>query len=407
MLVFWGTVLAAWADEPLDVEEANATEFVETVDDSIIEPEVGEQAVGVDEPGAAKVPVTLKLTNGVVLVGEMEIRQVLYWTPSGEGTVDFYLSQGGLQSIQNSLIADILQGHQDVQADTDTNTNTNMVEKEPSPQEAQSEKPSNIESGYEGKFSFANPAASRYLYAPSSIPLQKEQGYVSQKLLFTSAVYGVTDNVTLLMGTMVPIPFLSVVGGKYARRINDKWHVGAGAEAFFNPFAGSFDAPSVPLSIGFVSATYGDLDSHVTVATGAMYEQLFSDGNITHPVFLSGHKRVSDRLALVSENWVLLNPDALGEQRFPYMGSITSVAFRLVGRRDKTYQILGQMVTDNGYPRYTWDFGLVMLSIADSATLTDPLSGTTHYSIFSESFNFGPIPWIDYTWHFGPARRAE
>ncbi len=403
MFILFGTMLAAWAEEPLPVDREPATEALDQAE--VLEPtalELEVQPTGSDDPGAAKVPVTLKLTNGVVLTGEMEIQQLLYWTPSGEGSVDFYLSEtGGVQRIQNSMISDILQGHQKIQ-DPPVENEQEVGTSEPLPTEVLG-----AVSGYEGKFSFANPAASRYLYAPSSIPLQKQQGYVSQKLLFTSAVYGVTDNVTLLMGTMVPIPFLSVVGGKYARRVNDKWHVGAGAEAFLNPFAGSFDAPNVPLSIGFVSATYGDLDSHVTVATGVMYEQLFSDGNITHPVLVSGHKRVSDRLALVTENWVLLNPDALGEQRIPYMGSIASVAFRLVGRRDQSYQIFGQMITDNGYPRYTWDFGLVMLSIADSTTLTDPLSGTTHYSIFSESFSFGPIPWIDYTWHFGPARRAE
>ena len=138
-----------------------------------------------------------------------------------------------------------------------------------------------------------------------------------------------------------------------------------------------------------------------------IYEQLFSDGNIVHPLMVAGHKRMSNRLALVTENWLLFNPDALAVQQSPFNASIASISFRLIGRRDQSYQILGKMVTDNGYPRYTWDIGMVMVSGVSTATLSDPLTGETYRSLFGEVWNLGPIPWIDYTWHFGPARRPE
>ena len=159
------------------------------------------------------------------------------------------------------------------------------------------------------------------------------------------------------------------------------------------------------MSIGFVSATYGDLNSHVTVATGVAYEQLFSNGRINHPVMVAGHKRLSDRLAVVTENWLLMNLDIMAEGRSPFTASINSVAFRFIGNRSDDYYIFGQTISSRGYPRATVDFGLVFLNTNGSASLYDPVLDTTHYSLYSEPATVGPFPWVDYTWHFGPARR--
>ena len=95
--------------------------------------------------------------------------------------------------------------------------------------------------------------------------------------------------------------------GKFAKQVNDEWHIGAGTELFFFPFAAGLTmVPNYPLGIGFVSATYGDLNSHVTVATGVAYEQVFSNGRISHPVMVAGHKRLSDRVAVITENGCFL-----------------------------------------------------------------------------------------------------
>ena len=46
-----------------------------------------------------------------------------------------------------------------------------------------------------------------------------------------------------------------------------------------------------------------------------------------------------------------------------------------------------------GYPRATWDFGLVFLNAVDSATLKSVLNNPLFF-IFE--YSFGPIPWVDY-----------
>jgi len=397
-----------FADQGSKIEDVS--EVADTVDAGVQE----KTEIQLEAP----VLVTMVLKNGVELIGQVEFNQLLMWTPESQDMVQFLLDSGTIQSIPSSNIQSIVQrtaevnpkeqssvtGLAPVETISDTTEPDGTDVEQPEPEAASSSRGfTPTASGY----SFQNPAASRYLYAPSSIPLQKGQGYMSQKLLFTSGVLGVTDNVTLLIGTTVPFPFVSIVGGKYARRINDKWHVGAGAEVFFFPFAGAIDdSTTVPLSIGFVSGTYGDLDSHVTVATGVIYDQLFSDGGIAHPVMIAGHKRLTDRLAVVTENWMLLNLDIMADGRSPYTASINSLAFRVIGNRNQTYYLFGQTIESRGYPRATWDFGLVFVNFQNPATLNDPVLNTTHYSLYSEAFTFGPIPWVDYTWHFGPERRS-
>ena len=382
-----------------------ASDVIETVEADTLE-----TASALESP----VLVTMTLKNGVELSGQVEFNQLLTWTPEATEPIQFLLDNGTIQSISSTNIQSIVQRTPETEplesaqpSNPDTAKNTTDIA-QPTAEHTEDLASSTGFTPTASGYSFQNPAASRYLYAPSSIPLQKGQGYMSQKLLFTSGVLGVTDNVTLLIGTTVPFPFVSVVGGKYAKRINDKWHVGAGAEVFFFPFAGSLDdnGTTVPLSIGFVSGTYGDLDTHITVATGVIYDQLFSDGGIAHPVMVAGHKRLTDRLAVVTENWMLLNLDIMADGRSPYTASINSLAFRVIGNRNQTYYLFGQSIESRGYPRATWDFGLVFVNFQNAATLNDPVLDTTHYSLYSETFTFGPIPWVDYTWHFGPERRS-
>lgn len=361
-------------------------------------------AVSPSETDISMLPVQLTLNNGIILTGSMEFQQLLIWTPQSTDKIRFYMDSGTLQEISSETISSIVQITHTPEVSVEPDLGSEEIPEQTEAKVVVEDIP--FVPSTRG-FSFQNPAASRYLYAPSSIPLQQGQGYVSQKLFFTSGVLGVSDNFTLLVGTTIPFPVISIVGGKYAKRINENWHVGAGAEVFFLPFAGAFDndTPTAPLSIGFVSATYGDLDSHLTFATGVAYEQVFSTGRVSHPVMIAGHKRLSDRLAVVTENWLMLNLDIMADGRSPYTASINSLAFRFIGNRSEKDQWFGRTVASRGYPRATWDFGLVFLNAVDSGTLYDPVLDTTHYSLYAESFMFGPIPWVDYTWHFGPARK--
>ena len=358
------------------------------------------------------VPVQVQLHNGVLLIGHVPLQQLVLWSPTSIDVLQFSMN-GQTVELQSNQIASIqpierpeitapvTESSPTVDADTQS-----VEESEVSDEETQDTEPVDLNPN---GFSFANPAASRYLYAPSSIGLQAGQGYVSQKWLFTSGVYALTDNATMLVGTLVPFPLVSVLGAKVSKTLEPDLHVSAGVESFFLPLSGLIGngGISVPVTIGYAGVTKGDLDSHISVSTGVIYESIFSNGNFVYPIMIAGHHRMSDRLAIVSENWLMLNTDKIQDGLSPYLASINSVAFRLIGQRDTTMQIFGQMISDNGYPRYTWDIGLIVLNGAQSESLTDPITGETFYSKYSSGYGVGPLPWVDFAWHFGPARNEQ
>ncbi len=123
---------------------------------------------------------------------------------------------------------------------------------------------------------------SRYLYAPSAIPLGEGEGYVAQKeLLFTSAAVGVSDHVALLAGMAIPVNLFGVfagegevlhaiVGVKVATRVSDRLYVGGGTEVAF--------IVDNTLGLAFANATVGDPDTNVTLGLGAGYGAL-GDGD--------------------------------------------------------------------------------------------------------------------------------
>jgi hypothetical protein len=230
--------------------------------------------------------------------------------------------------------------------------------------------------------------------------MEKGQGYISQKLVFTSVAYAVTDNVTILGGTFTLFPpALSVLGGKYSIKVNDMLHLGFGGEVFII----GFDS-TLQVGIGFASATFGNSDKHITVASGYLYDNDmgFTRSGSGLPIMIAGHNRFSDRGAFITENWILLDP--VSEER-NFVALINSVAFRIIGKRDSKGNKRAMKFTKEGYPRSTWDLGFVMMHVVDTPSLFDPTTNSETTSTFNGITNVGPMPWIDYAWHFGPASR--
>jgi len=162
----------------------------------------------------------------------------------------------------------------------------------------------------DGRIYDRDPNRTRYLYGPSALGLEAGEGYVSQKELFFTAVgYGVTDNVTVLAGTVLPAlaggEFVGILGTKVSYSIiEDTLHVAAGGEAF----VASFDDFG---AIGFIfgSVTYGNHERHFTLTVGKPF-QMDADGQELGPAIItaSGAYRITPHVAGVTENWVIL-PD--------------------------------------------------------------------------------------------------
>jgi hypothetical protein len=141
---------------------------------------------------------------------------------------------------------------------------------------------------------------SRYLFAPSAIPLKKGEGYYQNVyFLMNGAHYGLTDRWSLGGGVIFPIGMYGTV--KYGREINDKVHVAAGG-MFITTF---FDL-GLGVGCGFGSITFGDryTNATMTLGYGAVSDNGIWEATNRPIINFSGMARISDNFTLISENYL-------------------------------------------------------------------------------------------------------
>jgi len=153
---------------------------------------------------------------------------------------------------------------------------------------------------HDGQYWAANPNATRLFFAPSGQMLKKGEGYFADyELFFPGFAYGITDNISVGGGaSLFPTGldeqvyyFTPKLGMSFSNQI----HLAAGVL-----FAGTKGGTG---GIGYGAGTFGDGDASVTVGRGYG----FAGGDIeSKPVaMLGGEKRISRRVALVTENYLL------------------------------------------------------------------------------------------------------
>jgi len=222
----------------------------------------------------------------------------------------------------------------------------------------------------------------RYLYMPSAIPMKEGTGYVAQKeLFFTAAAYAVSDNFSVLAGTIVPAmlwgivegeqdAIIAIVGGRYAKNIKDDWYVGAGVEAFA--------LPDTSLAMPFVNVTKGTETEHYSMGIGLTVDDEASVSTV--PIVLAASKRISEGVALISENWLLVTPHTEWEETYD----------------SRTDEWDSQRVTYWNTPSadtIITSFGVRFLSeyfTTDLSLINAIIDG-----------QYVPFPWLDVAWHFG------
>ena len=195
---------------------------------------------------------------------------------------------------------------------------------------------------------------SRLFLAPTGRPLRKGEGYFSDHMvLFPGLAYGVTDNFTLAGGvSAVPgIPLGEQVAyftPKLGARIGRDLSVSVGGL-----LATGFDEGSV--QVGYLVTTFGT--SSTGSFTGGFGVGHADDGDTRPMLLIGGSSRLSRRVSLLTENWLILGDGFdLGQQPF-------SVGLRLYG------------------DRLTVDLGVVLVG---------------------EVLEYGfPLPWLSFSYHFG------
>lgn len=151
----------------------------------------------------------------------------------------------------------------------------------------------------------------RIFNAPTGRGLRKGEGTVQTTyLFFVGAEYGITNNfslgatVSLLPG--VPLSQQAfVIAPKFTAPISEKVHVGAGVIYANIPFD---ESDSGGAGVGYGSLTYGSAEDNLTLGVGYG----FTSGEIgSTPVLqLGGQKRISRRISLLSENYIVADSRA-------------------------------------------------------------------------------------------------
>ncbi len=159
-----------------------------------------------------------------------------------------------------------------------------------------------------GNYWFPNPNRTRLFFAPTARMLKKGEGYFQDiYIFFAGAAYGLSNNFTI-GGAASLIPGAGIdeqvfyLTPKIGVKASGKIDLAAGALLIRIPFE---DAPDLGIVYGV--GTYGTADASVTLGLGYG----FADSKVADKpvVMLGGESRISRRLALVSENWIVPRAD--------------------------------------------------------------------------------------------------
>lgn len=178
---------------------------------------------------------------------------------------------------------------------------------------------------------FENPNASRYLIGSSAIPMERKSGYYQNTwIFFNSLGYAFTRNISLSGGFEIfsimakgKGPFAFYLNPKASFKIAKNIYLG-GTILYANTIRTIDEFGGLATLNG--SFTYGNKNNNITATFGWGS----SDGNFSSKplITISGMTRLSKRIGLVSENWLLPN---LGDNDGYY--GIYSYGIRFLGEK--------------------------------------------------------------------------
>ncbi|MBL8003542.1 MAG: hypothetical protein JNL36_00460 [Candidatus Kapabacteria bacterium] len=160
----------------------------------------------------------------------------------------------------------------------------------------------------------------RYFAMSSAMNLKKGEGFYQNSMIaFNSFNVGVTDNFSIgggtelssLLWTIFQGSFLSTIfiTPKVGYQVEDNLHLGAGfvfitAPKFFPGFAVDFDTVGRHYyGVLYTNATYGNEKHNATIGMG--YGAIRNEFSALPIVTISGMTRITDKMAFVTENWLL------------------------------------------------------------------------------------------------------
>ena len=227
-------------------------------------------------------------------------------------------------------------------------------------------------------YGFENPNSTRYLFAPSAIPLKKGEGYYQNVWVSVNSInYGLSDHVTISGGLelistfsamtndwITPIGFVNL---KVGTQVKEKLHIGGGAIVAGAPGEGG-------LGIGYGLLTTGSKERNFTV--GAGYGANLSEaGEGAGVLMLGGMSRMNRRIALVTENWIVTTSNKWDRGSNRFFGIAMSGGLRIMSEK------------------ISFDLALVTLGSIESSTYEGNTNTYTDWLPI-------PLPYLDLVYHF-------
>ncbi len=199
----------------------------------------------------------------------------------------------------------------------------------------------------------------RYLYAPSAIPLKKGEGYLNLIYgLVVQAQYGITDYVSIGM-TTTPVFMPTFVNAKAATKINEKMYVSAGGQ-----LGKLWYGDEESLGLLFANFTYGTREANITFNAGYGF---YTQSKNQLPILeVSGLYQSSPKVSLVGELWILMHHDRpatiIGGPALrinAFKNGFIDIGVLSAGFSEKTYDgyynnQTGQYVSQDGYKRNSY-----------------------------------------------------
>ena len=191
-------------------------------------------------------------------------------------------------------------------------------------------------------YKIVNPFPTKYFFTQSAINLQKGEGYYQNTYIFLNSVnYGLTDYFSIGAGMEI----LSTIGSissntfsptwyiapKLGFKVSDRFYLGGGVT--FANIGGFFD--NAKIGMGYGLATFGSTEHNFSIGMTNIYDIDNHDNTVL--VTLAGMTRVSERLALVTENYISTSND-IGNSIFSYgirfIASKISVDLGFINNKD-------------------------------------------------------------------------
>ncbi len=178
---------------------------------------------------------------------------------------------------------------------------------------------------------FPNPNPTKYLIGSSAIPLEKNSGYYQNTwIFFNSVTYAFTNNISISGGFEI-FSILAGGNGPFAFYLNPKVSFKVAENVYLGGnilYANTIRTIDEFGGLGTLNAfgTFGNKNNNLTAAVGWGWseDEISSKPLIT----ISGMARVSRRLGLVSENWLV--PE-IGDNKGYY--GLFSYGIRFLGEK--------------------------------------------------------------------------